>query len=63
MTRKSVVKSICCLAVCVLPAACEKKFNPTDGAAPPAQTIPIGDMSLVTVDKPEPVPVGECGSD
>jgi cobalt-zinc-cadmium efflux system membrane fusion protein len=57
MTRKSVVKSICCLAVCVLPAACGKKFNPTDGAAPPAQTIPIGDMSLVTVDKPSQFPL------
>jgi cobalt-zinc-cadmium efflux system membrane fusion protein len=57
MTRKSVVKSICCLAVCVLPAACGKKFNPTDGAAPPAQTIPIGDMSLVTVDKPGQFPL------
>ena len=57
MTRKSVVKSICCLAVCVLPAACGKKFNPTDGAAPPAQTIPIGDMSLITVDKPGQFPL------
>jgi cobalt-zinc-cadmium efflux system membrane fusion protein len=57
MTRKFVVKSICCLAVCVLPAACGKKFNPTDGAAPPAQTIPIGDMSLVTVDKPGQFPL------
>jgi cobalt-zinc-cadmium efflux system membrane fusion protein len=57
MTRKSVAKSICCLAVCVLPAACGKKFNPTDGAAPPAQTIPIGDMSLVTVDKPSQFPL------
>lgn len=57
MTRKSLAKSICCLAVCVLPAACGKKFNPTDGAAPPAQTIPIGDMSLVTVDKPSQFPL------
>ncbi|QNI30201.1 efflux RND transporter periplasmic adaptor subunit [Alloacidobacterium dinghuense] len=57
MTSKSALKSICCLAVCLSLAACEKKFNPTDGAPPATQTVPTGDMSLVTVDKPDQFPL------
>jgi cobalt-zinc-cadmium efflux system membrane fusion protein len=57
MTSKSVLRSFGCLAVCVSLAACEKKFNPGDGAPPPAQSVQTGDMSLVTVDKPEQFPV------
>lgn len=57
MTGKSVLKSFYCLAVFASLAACGKKFNPTDGEAPAAQTVPTGDMSLVTVDKPEQFPV------
>jgi cobalt-zinc-cadmium efflux system membrane fusion protein len=57
MTSKSILKSVCCLAVCMSLAACEKKFNPTDGAPPPAQALPTGDMSLVTVDKPDQFPL------
>jgi membrane fusion protein, heavy metal efflux system len=60
MTGKSILKSFCCLAVCISMAACEKKFNPADGAPPPAQTISTGDMSLVTVDKPELFPVASA---
>ena len=57
MTVNSTLKLFCCLAVCVLLAACEKKFNPADGAPPQSQTVPTGNMSLVTVDKPEQFPV------
>jgi membrane fusion protein, heavy metal efflux system len=61
MTRHSILKSVCCLAVCISLAACEKKFNPSDGAPPPTQTVQAGDMSLVTVDKPEQFPLVSAG--
>ena len=57
MTSKYVLRSFCCLAVCFSLAACEKKFNPSDGAPPAAQAVQTGDMSLVTVDKPEQFPL------
>ena len=38
-------------------AGCEKKFDPADGAAPPAQVIETGNASLVTVDNPEQFPL------
>ncbi len=41
------------LAVCLLVTACEKKFNPTDGAAPPANVSETSNTGLVTVEKPE----------
>jgi cobalt-zinc-cadmium efflux system membrane fusion protein len=37
--------------------ACQKKFNPADGAPPQPQVVPSGDMSLVTVDKPDQFPL------
>ena len=57
MTSKSFLKSVCCLAACISLTACEKKFNPADGAPPPAQSVQTGDMSLVTVDKPDQFPL------
>jgi cobalt-zinc-cadmium efflux system membrane fusion protein len=47
----------CCLAACVFLVACNKKFEPADGAPPPAQALQTGDMSLVTVDKPDQFPL------
>ena len=41
------------LAVCLLPIACEKKFNPADGAAPPPNVIETSNTGVVTFDKPE----------
>ena len=41
------------LAVCLLPVACEKKFNPADGAAPPPNVSETGNAGVVTVEKPE----------
>jgi cobalt-zinc-cadmium efflux system membrane fusion protein len=57
MTSKSILKSAACLIACVSVVACKKAFNPADGAPQPAQTIQTGDMSLVTVDKPDQFPV------
>jgi membrane fusion protein, heavy metal efflux system len=57
MRSKSVLKSVCCLAACLSLAACEKKFNPADGAPPSAQVIENGNGSTVTVDNAEQFPV------
>jgi cobalt-zinc-cadmium efflux system membrane fusion protein len=44
--------------VCLGLTACKgKQFNPADGAPPSTQPVETGDMSLVTVDKPELFPV------
>ncbi len=56
MISKSILKNVGCLAVCLLLAGCGKKFNPADGAPPQAQAAQTGDMSLVTVDKPDQFP-------
>jgi len=45
------------LLVCLSLTACDKKFNPSDGAPPKVQVVPTGDMGLVTVDKPDQFPV------
>ncbi|WP_158821303.1 efflux RND transporter periplasmic adaptor subunit [Granulicella sp. S156] len=52
MTRKIVLKSVASLATCLLFVGCEKKFNPSDGAPPKTNVTTTGDMSKVTVDKP-----------
>ena len=56
MTGKS-LQSVCCLAACLLVTACDKKFNPADGAPSPAPVMQTGDMSLVTVDKRDQFPL------
>ncbi len=57
MKSNSLRRSLLSLAVCFTLTACQKKFNPADGAPPQAQVVPTGDMSLVTVDKPDQFPV------
>lgn len=52
MMRKSLLKVFVCL-VCLLLAACGKKFDPTAGAPPQTQIIETSNANLVTVDKPE----------
>jgi membrane fusion protein, heavy metal efflux system len=37
--------------------ACKKDFSPTDGAPPSPQVVTTGDMSLVSVDKPNQFPL------
>jgi cobalt-zinc-cadmium efflux system membrane fusion protein len=45
-------------AVCLGLTACKgKTFNPADGAPPATQTVETGDMSLVSVDRPELFPL------
>ncbi len=53
MTIKVLRKAAACIAACLLLAACGEKFNPVDGAAPPAQVTDTGNTGLVTVEKPE----------
>jgi len=54
MPRKSILHSCSSLATCLLLIACNSKAsNPADGAPPPAQIVPTGNMGLITVDRPE----------
>ena len=53
MITNCILKTLICVAVCFSLLACEKKFDPAQGATSPAQTLQTGDMSLVTVEKPE----------
>jgi cobalt-zinc-cadmium efflux system membrane fusion protein len=57
MTSKGLQRCSLSLIACLLLGGCEKKFNPADGAPPQAQVVPTGDMSLVSVDKPDQFPV------
>jgi cobalt-zinc-cadmium efflux system membrane fusion protein len=57
MTSKFLVIAAGCLAANVSLVACNKKFSPSDGAPPTAQTEQTGDMSLVTVDKSNQFPL------
>jgi cobalt-zinc-cadmium efflux system membrane fusion protein len=57
MTRKSLQAISCCLAACISLAACKKEFNPPDGAPAAVQVTETGDMSLVSIDKPDLFPL------
>lgn len=57
MITKSYLKSAGCLTLCLSLAACEKKFNPADGTPAQPQVAETGDMSRVTVDKPNLFPL------
>jgi cobalt-zinc-cadmium efflux system membrane fusion protein len=57
MKRNLVLRHVLCLVVCLTLTACQKKFDPAEGAPPQTQVVPAGDMSLVTVDKPDQFPV------
>jgi cobalt-zinc-cadmium efflux system membrane fusion protein len=41
----------------LLSSGCKKEFKPSDGAPPQSQVVTTGDMSLVTVDKPDQFPL------
>jgi membrane fusion protein, heavy metal efflux system len=53
MIQKSILKSAVCLAMCLLVAACSKKFDPASGAAPPPQVVETSNTGLVSVAEPE----------
>ncbi len=57
MTRKAFCIAIACFAGAACVAACKKEFSPSDGAPPTPQVIESGDMSLVSVDKPDQFPL------
>lgn len=49
------------LAICLALTACEKKFNPAEGAPPHAQVIETSNRGLVRVDHPEQYPLTAAG--
>jgi membrane fusion protein, heavy metal efflux system len=58
MKRFTLVQLILCLTIAVVLAGCglgkaEPKIDPKDEAPPPAQVVPAGNSSVVTVDHPE----------
>ncbi len=53
MKMSMLMKSAGCLALCLSMTACHGKFNPADGAAPPAQVVDASNSALVSVEKPE----------
>src|SRR5580658_7937303 len=57
MTTKSILLFSCCFAACVSSVACKKEFKPADGAPPSPEVVHTGDMSLVSVDKPDQFPL------
>src|SRR5260370_32748323 len=57
ISSRSVLKFVACLTACLSMVECEKKFNPADGAPQPSKPKEVGDMSLVTVDKPDQFPL------
>jgi cobalt-zinc-cadmium efflux system membrane fusion protein len=57
MISKLFLKSSLCLIACLSMTACKKKFNPADCAPQSPQTVETGDMSLVTVKKPDLFPL------
>ncbi len=61
MKNKSAFQAIGCLILGLFLTACGKKFNPADGAAPPAQVDQTSNTGLVTVEKPEQFSLVEAG--
>lgn len=61
MKSRSIVISVICLAIFASLSACKKEFTAADGAPPSPQVVPTGDMSLVTVEKPDQFPLVAAG--
>ena len=57
MLSRSLFITIGFFAVLVSVTACKKEFSPSDGAPSSTQVVQTGDMSLVTVDKPDQFPL------
>lgn len=62
MRHLAAIELVFCLSVAVVLAGCgigkaDPKVDPKDEAPPPAQVVPAGNSSLVTVDHPEQFPV------
>jgi cobalt-zinc-cadmium efflux system membrane fusion protein len=54
---RSVLKFVACFVACLSIVGCEKKFNPADGTPQSLKPKEVGDMSLVTMDKPDQFPL------
>jgi cobalt-zinc-cadmium efflux system membrane fusion protein len=66
MKRFTSVELVLCLAATVAMAGCglgkaEPKIDPKDEAPPPAEVVPAGNSSVVTVDRPEQYPLVIAG--
>lgn len=57
MIFKFDLRLVCCLIASLSLVACERKFNPAEGAPPPAQVIENDNASTIKVDKPEQFPL------
>lgn len=57
MTNKVCFRGMSSLMLCLLLVACDKQFDPAAGEAKQPQTNTTGDMSLVSVDKPDLFPL------
>ena len=57
MKSKFNLQAVSFLALCFALTACEKKFDPAQGAPPPAEVINNGNGGVVTVDHAEQFPV------
>ncbi len=57
MMNRPVLIVIGCLVFCTWMNGCKKEFSPADGAPPSPQVVHTGDMSLVSVDKPDQFPL------
>lgn len=57
MRLKPSLQVVLCVTMCFALTACEKKFDPAQGAPPASQVVPTGNNSIVTVDNPEQFPV------
>jgi cobalt-zinc-cadmium efflux system membrane fusion protein len=62
MTTKSLLLFSCCLAACTAFVACRKDFKPADGAPPSPEVVRTGDMSLVSVEKPDQFPLAAAAT-
>jgi cobalt-zinc-cadmium efflux system membrane fusion protein len=56
MTKTSLFQCACFLAAWLALAGCKSKFDPSSGAASPAQVVETGNAGVVTVDHPEQYP-------
>jgi cobalt-zinc-cadmium efflux system membrane fusion protein len=57
MTSKYILLTFSCIALLSSFAGCKKEFSPADGAPPTPQVVQTGDVSLVSVDKPDQFPL------
>ena len=55
MTKFSILIP-CSLAACLVLVACQSKFDPAAGAAPPAKVTEVGNAAIINVSNPQQYP-------